>query len=285
MICTGRSDYPEPGQQRPVLPLHLPRRARCRRDHDQRGDEARRGARRSPQLAREAPSDVVARGLWRRGAAFGPDSLIPSPFDPRLILRIAPAVAKAAMDSGVATRPIADFDAYAERLTRFVFRSGFIMKPLFAQAKAAPEARRSTPRARTSACCAPRRSCVEERLAKPILIGRPAVIEARIKRFGLSIRPGSDFELDQSRGRSALPRLRRRPIVDVAGRRGHHAGRGAHAGAHQRHGDRRARGAARRGGRHDLRRSKAASRAHLRHIRDIIGLAPGVERLCGAERW
>ena len=76
-----------------------------------------------------------------RRAPFGTGSLIPNPFDPRLILRIAPAVAKAAMDSGVATRPIADFDAYAERLDRFVFRSGFIMKPVFAQAKADAEAR------------------------------------------------------------------------------------------------------------------------------------------------
>src|SRR5262249_58798939 len=88
-------------------------------------------------LAREAPSDVVARANEGEVQGFGPGSLIPSPFDPRLILRIAPAVAKAAMDSGVATRPIGDLALYEERLNRFVFRSGFIMKPIFAKAKEA----------------------------------------------------------------------------------------------------------------------------------------------------
>ena len=90
-------------------------------------------------LARETPSDVVARAYGGEARPFGPDSLIPSPFDPRLILRIAPAVAKAAMDTGVAARPIADFAAYAESLDRFVFRSGFIMKPVFTAAKADPK--------------------------------------------------------------------------------------------------------------------------------------------------
>src|SRR5262249_59298214 len=90
-------------------------------------------------LAREAPSDVAARDYGGEAKTFGPDSLIPSPFDPRLILRIAPAVARAAMASGVASRPLADPVAYADGLTRFVFRSGFIMKPLFAAAKEAPK--------------------------------------------------------------------------------------------------------------------------------------------------
>src|SRR6478752_9783000 len=86
-------------------------------------------------LAREAPSDVAAKAYGGEFRTFGPGSLIPNPFDPRLILRIAPAVAKAAMDSGVATRPIVDFDQYREQLDRFAFRSGFVMKPVFAQAK------------------------------------------------------------------------------------------------------------------------------------------------------
>src|ERR671925_2299373 len=89
-------------------------------------------------LAREAPSEVAARAHGGEARTFGPGSLIPNPFDPRLILRIAPAVARAAMASGVATRPIADFDTYQERLNGFVFRSGFIMKPVFAKAKSAP---------------------------------------------------------------------------------------------------------------------------------------------------
>ena len=116
MICTGRSDLSEPGQQRPVLSLHLPRRARCRRHHHQRGDEARGGGsdRSSSRARRRRTSPPRAYG--GEAQTFGPGSLIPNPFDPRLILRIAPAVAKAAMESGVATRPIGDFDAYRERL-------------------------------------------------------------------------------------------------------------------------------------------------------------------------
>src|SRR3954447_3009267 len=91
------------------------------------------------ELSREAPSDVAARAYGGEARAFGPESLIPSPFDPRLILRIAPAVAKAAMDSGVATRPLPDLQAYADSLIRFVFRSGFIMKPLFSKARDNPK--------------------------------------------------------------------------------------------------------------------------------------------------
>ncbi len=109
-------------------------------------------------LAREEPSDVAARAYSGETPTFGPEFLIPSPFDPRLILRIAPAVARAAGESGVATRPITDFDAYAERLGRFVFRSGLVMKPVFTAARATASASPS-PMARTSACCAPHRWC------------------------------------------------------------------------------------------------------------------------------
>jgi malate dehydrogenase (oxaloacetate-decarboxylating)(NADP+) len=90
-------------------------------------------------LAREEPSEVAARAYGGQSSPFGPDFLIPSPFDNRLILRIAPAVAKAAMETGVANQPIEDFDAYMDRLNRFVFRSGLIMKPVIAQAKANPK--------------------------------------------------------------------------------------------------------------------------------------------------
>ena len=140
---------------------------------------------------RRRPTWSPAPTAARRGL-YGKDNLIPSPFDPRLILRIAPAVAKAAMETGVAKRPIADFDAYDERLQRFVFRSGFIMKPLLQAARDNPSAL-SMPRARTSACCARMQAVVEEGIAKPILIGRPDVVETRLERFGLSIRPGKDF--------------------------------------------------------------------------------------------
>ena len=101
IIATGRSRLPQPGQQRPVLPVHLPRRAGRRRHHHQRGDEDRRGARRIAELAHgRAASDVVAAAYGGEDLCFGPDYLIPKPFDPRLIVQIAPAVAKAAMDIG-----------------------------------------------------------------------------------------------------------------------------------------------------------------------------------------
>ena len=168
--------------------------------------------------------------------AFGRKSLIPEPFDPRLILRIAPAVAQAAMESGVATRPIEDLVAYADRLSRFVFRSGFIMKPLFPKAKDRAQARHLC-RRRGRAGAARAQVVIEEGIAKPILIGRPSVVEARLKRFGLSIGPGDDFELVDPEDD---PRYRDYVATYVEARRaqGHHAGRGRDAGAHQHHRDR-----------------------------------------------
>ena len=135
MICTGRSDYPN--QVNNVLCFPYIFRGALDVGATTINEEMKLAAVNAiAALAREAPSEVVGARLRRRGAArSGADSLIPSPFDPRLILRIAPAVARAAMESGVATRPIADFAAYAGALNRFVFRSGFIMKPVFAQAK------------------------------------------------------------------------------------------------------------------------------------------------------
>ena len=133
--------------------------------------------------------------LFRSEArTFGPGSLIPNPFDPRLILRIAPAVARAAMASGVATRPIADFETYAERLDRFVFRSGFVMKPVFATCKSTPM-RVVYAEGEDERVLRAVQVVVEEGLARPILVGRPGVTEKRLERFGLSIRPERDFAL------------------------------------------------------------------------------------------
>ena len=148
----------EPGQQRAVLPVHLPRRARRRRHAIT--DEMKLACVQRDRRA-GAGRAVGRRRAWptrARTLTFGPEYLIPKPFDPRLIIKIAPAVAKAAMDSGVATRPIADLDAYRERLTQFVYHSGLIMKPVFARRQAARRSASSTPRARTSACCARCRS-------------------------------------------------------------------------------------------------------------------------------
>ena len=149
---------------------------------------------------------------------FGPGSLIPSPFDPRLILRIAPAVAKAAMESGVATRPIKNFDEYTALLERFAFRSGLVMKPVFAKAKTQP-VRVIYAEGEDERVLRATQVVLEEKLARPILVGRPSVVEARLKRFGLSIKAGQDFDLvnpeDDPRYRSYV-----QTYIDVAGRRG-----------------------------------------------------------------
>ncbi len=136
----------------------------------------------------------MARAYGGESLLFGAQSLIPSPFDPRLILRIAPAVARAAMETGVAERPIADFDAYAEQLNRFVFRSGFLMKPVFQAARDNPKSVIYA-EGEDERILRATQVVLEDGLAKPILIGRPAVVEQRIERFGLSIKAGRDFEL------------------------------------------------------------------------------------------
>jgi malate dehydrogenase (oxaloacetate-decarboxylating)(NADP+) len=130
---------------------------------------------------------------------FGPEYLIPRPFDPRLIVKIAPAVAKAAMDSGVATDPIQDFPAYVQKLNEFVYHSGLIMKPVFAKAKETPK-RIVFTEGEDERVLRATQVVVDEGLAKPILVGRPAVLERRIERYGLRIRPGVDFEVVNPEG-------------------------------------------------------------------------------------
>ena len=124
------------------------------------------------QLARDPPSDAVAQGLdSAETQGFGPGSLIPSPFDPRLILRIAPAVARAAMESGVATRPIKNFDEYTALLERFAFRSGLVMKPVFAKAKTQP-VRVIYAEGEDERVLRATQVVLEEKLARPILVGQ-----------------------------------------------------------------------------------------------------------------
>ncbi len=145
-------------------------------------------------LAKAEASDVVAAAYGDGVPSFGPEYLIPRPFDPRLILEIAPAVAKAAMDSGVATRPIEDFNAYRDRLGQFVFRSGLVMKPVFAKAKADPRrvvyAEGEEERVLRAA-----QQVIDDRLAYPILIGRREVVQRRLDKLGLRLRIGEDFRL------------------------------------------------------------------------------------------
>ena len=145
-------------------------------------------------LAQAEGSDVVATAYGGQELKFGPEYLIPRPFDPRLIGRIAPAVAKAAMASGVAARPIADLEAYRASLTQFVYRSGMIMKPLFAAAKNAPK-RIVFAEGEDERVLRAVQVAIDEGLAKPVLIGRPAVIDTRLERLGLRIKQGSDFDI------------------------------------------------------------------------------------------
>jgi malate dehydrogenase (oxaloacetate-decarboxylating)(NADP+) len=148
------------------------------------------------ELARQEQSDVVAAAYGGiQDLAFGPEYIIPKPFDPRLIVKIAPAVAKAAMQSGVATRPIADLDAYGQRLLQFVYHSGTLMQPIFAAARQVPAERSRIVYAEGEGERVLRavQIAVDEKLATPILVGRPAVIDRAIKRYGLRIKAGEHF--------------------------------------------------------------------------------------------
>src|SRR5258707_3253188 len=145
-------------------------------------------------LAMAPPSDIVAAAYGDTPLVFGPDYLIPKPFDPRLILELAPAVAKAEMESGVATRPIADFSAYRERLSQFVFRSGLVMRPIFQQARSEPM-RLVYSEGEDERVLRAAQQVLDEGIAKPILIGRQAVVERRLEQLKLRMRPelGTDL--------------------------------------------------------------------------------------------
>ncbi|SFK19398.1 NADP-dependent malic enzyme [Methylocapsa palsarum] len=193
MICTGRSDHPN--QVNNVLCFPYIFRGALDVAASTINEAMKIAAVRAiALLAHEPPSDVVAKAYGGESRSYGKDSLIPSPFDPRLILRIAPAVARAAMETGVAKKPIQDFAAYEESLTRFVFRSGFIMKPLMQAAKIEPK-RVIYADGEDERVLRAVQTIVEEGLAQPILIGRPGIIDKRLERFGLSVRAGKDFEL------------------------------------------------------------------------------------------
>lgn len=146
------------------------------------------------ELAEVEVSDEVAMAYAGHNLHFGPEYLIPKPFDPRLITRIAPAVAKAAVSSGVARRPIADMDAYIERLKEFVYHTGIGMYAVFVACKEGARQRIIFAEGEDERVLRATQIILEEQLATPVLIGRPAVVEKRL-RAGLRIRPGVDFEL------------------------------------------------------------------------------------------
>ncbi len=151
------------------------------------------------RLAQEEQSEVVASAYGVRDLGFGPDYLIPKPFDPRLMMRIAPAVAQAAMASGVATRPIADLGAYRDQLQQFVYHSGTFMKPIFTTAKKAVAeggpGRVVFCEGEDERVLRAVQVVLDEGIARPVVIARPAVLERRLERFGLRMKAGRDFEV------------------------------------------------------------------------------------------
>ncbi|MEY4712191.1 MAG: phosphate acetyltransferase (phosphotransacetylase)-like protein [Pseudomonadota bacterium] len=147
------------------------------------------------ELAQAEQSEVVAAAYVGEDLAFGPDYLIPKPFDPRLMMKIAPAVARAAADSGVALRAIADMDAYRERLQNFVYASGTTMKPIMAAAKRAAKKRVAYSEGEEERVLRAAQIVVDEGIARPTLIGRPAVIAQRIEKFGLRLRENVDYDV------------------------------------------------------------------------------------------
>jgi len=147
------------------------------------------------ELAQAEQSEVVAAAYAGEQLAFGPEYLIPKPFDPRLMMKIAPAVAQAAFDSGVATRPIKDMDAYREKLQSFVYASGTVMKPIFTAAKKALKKRVVYAEGEEERVLRAAQIVVDEGLALPTLLGRPKVIAERIEKFGLRLREGEDYSV------------------------------------------------------------------------------------------
>ncbi|MFB4341040.1 NADP-dependent oxaloacetate-decarboxylating malate dehydrogenase [Pantoea sp. CS_6] len=193
IICTGRSDFPN--QVNNVLCFPFIFRGALDVGATAINEEMKLAAVHAiAELAQAEQSDVVASAYSDQDLRFGPDYLIPKPFDPRLIVQIAPAVAKAAMASGVATRPVADFDAYREQLTEFVYKTNLFMKPIFSQARKAPK-RVVMAEGEEVRVLHATQELVSLGLAKPILIGRPNVIAMRLEKQGLKIEAGKDFEI------------------------------------------------------------------------------------------
>ena len=196
IICTGRSDYPNQVNNVLCFP-YIFRGALDVGATTITGEMKMASVKAIAELARAEQPDMAASVYGERISGFGPEYLIPKPFDPRLIVKIAPAVAQAAMDSGVATRPITDWDAYLQSLNEFVYHSGLIMKPVFAQARMSPK-RIVFAEGEDERVLRAVQVIRDEGIAQPILIGRHAEIARRIEMAGLRIREGVDFEVVHS---------------------------------------------------------------------------------------
>jgi len=197
IIATGRSDYPNQVNNVLCFPYIFRGALDCGAT---KITEAMKLAcvREIAALAKAETSDEVAAAYQGQELKFGPDYIIPTPFDVRLILRIAPAVAKAAAESGVATRPIADLDAYRQSLGRFVYQTGMFMRPVFAAAKASHQkaaVRVVYAEGEDERVLRALQVVLEEGLARPIVVGRPEVVKMRIERAGLRLQAGRDFEI------------------------------------------------------------------------------------------
>ncbi len=196
VIATGRSDYANQVNNVLCFPYIFRGALDCGATTINREMEIAT-VRAIAELAQAEQSDIVATTYGITNLSFGPDYIIPKPFDPRLMIKIAPAVAKAAQESGVALRPIPDMQAYAERLQQFVYHSGTFMKPLFSIAKKAPADKKRIVFAEGEEERVLRavQIVVDEGLAKPILVGRPAILQKRIEKFGLRLKPDVDFQV------------------------------------------------------------------------------------------
>jgi malate dehydrogenase (oxaloacetate-decarboxylating)(NADP+) len=229
-------------------------------------------------LARKEPSEVVARAFGEQMGGFGPNQIIPKPFDPRLIVELAPAVAKAAMDSGVATRPVADFDAYRQQLSQFVFKSGLVMRPVFEQARATPK-RVIFSAGEDDRVLRATQIILDEGIARPILIGRPEIVRRRAERLGLSFRPGVDAELIDPSSDPRYDRywgayhqlMERRGVSEPTARNLVRTSPTLIAALAVRMGDADAMIAG----------AYGRFRTHFNHVRDVIGTRQGVRNMAG----
>src|SRR5262249_29454079 len=277
IVATGRSDYPN--QVNNVLCFPYIFRGALDAGATTVNDEMKIACVRAlATLARKEPSEVVARAFGEQAGGFGPEQIIPKPFDPRLIVELAPAVAKAAMDSGVAARPIADFDAYRQQLSQFVFKSGLVMRPVFEQARSRPQ-RVIFSAGEDDRVLRATQIILDEGIAQPILIGRPEIIRRRAQRLGLSFRPGIDLELvDPSddprydRYWSAYHQLmERRGVTEPTARNLVRTSPTLIAALAVRLGDADAMIAG----------AYGRFRTHFNHVRDVLGTRPGVRNMAG----
>ncbi|HJQ57884.1 MAG TPA: NADP-dependent malic enzyme [Vineibacter sp.] len=272
IVATGRSDYPN--QVNNVLCFPFIFRGALDVGATTVNDAMKIACVRAlARLAHQETSEVVAKAFGQHGDGFGAEQIIPRPFDPRLIVELAPAVAKAAMDSGVASRPIADFDAYRQKLSQFVFRSGLVMRPVFERAQ------QETKRVIFSAGEDDRvlravQVLLDEKLCQPILIGRPDVVRRRAERLGLRFRPGHDVTLVDP---SSDPRfddysgyyhqlMERRGVTPPTARNLVRTSPTLIGALAVRKGDADAMIAG----------AYGRFRTHFNHVRDVVGLRPGV---------